>query len=192
MFPAGVAVVAFDDARVFRVDASSRAPRSRGTPRGHDGARRDRGAGKERPRRGTSSEDDATGRLAGEHGGRLRALHGVPIVAGTAGAIALLTDAAVLEASEWALLGAFADQAARALERARAFEHEHELAVRLQRSLLPTGCRARRASASPATTSPAATRSRSAATGTTPSSGRTGSSSSASATSAAAASAPRR
>ena len=42
-----------------------------------------------------------------------------------------------LESSEWDLLVSFADQAAGALERARLFAHEHELAVRLQRSLLP-------------------------------------------------------
>ena len=47
--------------------------------------------------------------------------------------------------SEWELLGAFAAQAAQALERARAFEHEHELAMRLQQSLLPADLPAARA-----------------------------------------------
>jgi anti-sigma regulatory factor (Ser/Thr protein kinase) len=71
---------------------------------------------------------------------RLTAVHSLPIPGGdgqTAGTIALLTAEARLKPSEWDLLGSFADQAAGALERARLFAHEHELAVRLQRSLLP-------------------------------------------------------
>jgi anti-sigma regulatory factor (Ser/Thr protein kinase) len=70
----------------------------------------------------------------------LRALHGVPIRdsnGAPAGGIGLLTERGRLEPSEWELLGAFAAQAARSLERARAFEHEHEVAFRLQQSLLP-------------------------------------------------------
>ena len=73
-------------------------------------------------------------------GRRLNAIHSLPIP-GTdgevAGTIALLTADERLKSSEWDLLGSFADQAAGALERARLFAHEHELAVRLQRSLLP-------------------------------------------------------
>src|SRR4029077_6563487 len=42
-----------------------------------------------------------------------------------------------LDASEWALLESFAELAAQALQRALLFEREHELADRLQRSLLP-------------------------------------------------------
>ena len=109
----------------------------------------------------------------------LKALHGVPIpdpAGRPAGGIGLLTERSRLAPSEWELLGAFAAQAAQPLERARAFEHEHEVAVRLQQSLLPSelptapGLEPRRA-----TTPPAAPESRSAATGTTPSSARTGS-----------------
>ena len=73
-------------------------------------------------------------------GGRLKALHAVPILDADGepgGGIALLTARGRLASSEWELLGAYAAQAARALDRARAFEHEHDLAVRLQRSLLP-------------------------------------------------------
>ena len=73
-------------------------------------------------------------------GRRLKALHAYP-VSGRAGApvggIALLTERPRLAKSEWELLGAFGAQAGQSLERARAFEHEHELAVRLQQSLLP-------------------------------------------------------
>ncbi len=71
----------------------------------------------------------------------LKALHGMPIAdhdGAAAGGIGLLTERALLEPSEWELLGAFAGQARHALERARAFEHEHEVAFRLQQSLLPS------------------------------------------------------
>jgi anti-sigma regulatory factor (Ser/Thr protein kinase) len=55
-----------------------------------------------------------------------------------AGGIGLLTERGRLVSSEWELLGAFAAQAAQPLERALAFEHEHEVAFRLQQSLLPS------------------------------------------------------
>ncbi len=73
-------------------------------------------------------------------GRRFRALHGLPILdrgRRPVGSISLVFPATVLEASEWALLGAFADQAGQAFERAALFEREHDLSVRLQRSLLP-------------------------------------------------------
>ena len=73
-------------------------------------------------------------------GRRLNAIHSLPIPGvddEAAGTIALVTADGRLESSEWDLLVSFADQAAGALERARLFAHEHELAVRLQRSLLP-------------------------------------------------------
>jgi anti-sigma regulatory factor (Ser/Thr protein kinase) len=73
-------------------------------------------------------------------GRRLKAVHLQPLLdeAGTRfGSIALLTERSRLDPSEWELLGVFVEQASRAFERARAFEHEHDLAVRLQRSLLP-------------------------------------------------------
>jgi anti-sigma regulatory factor (Ser/Thr protein kinase) len=74
-------------------------------------------------------------------GRTLKALHGLPIPDTSGepgGGIGLLTARSRLEPVEWELLGAYATQAARSLERAWAFEHEHELAVRLQRSLLPS------------------------------------------------------
>jgi anti-sigma regulatory factor (Ser/Thr protein kinase) len=74
------------------------------------------------------------------YGRRLKAVHSVPVLDldGTpAGSISLMTSRGRLEPSEWELLGAVVEQASRALARARAFEHEHDLAVRLQRSLLP-------------------------------------------------------
>ena len=81
--------------------------------------------------------------LSGLHargGRRLKALHSLPIIGNdgrVAGTISLLSASPRLEASEWLLLGSFAEQAANALERAWLFAREHELAVRLQQSLLP-------------------------------------------------------
>ena len=73
-------------------------------------------------------------------GRRLKSLHAYPVssrAGAPVGGIALLTERPRLAKSEWELLGAFGAQAGQSLERARAFEHEHELAVRLQQSLLP-------------------------------------------------------
>jgi serine phosphatase RsbU (regulator of sigma subunit)/anti-sigma regulatory factor (Ser/Thr protein kinase) len=73
-------------------------------------------------------------------GRRLSVIHSLPIPGPDdqpAGTIALVSAEERLGSSEWDLLGSFADQAANALERARRFAHEHELAVRLQQSLLP-------------------------------------------------------
>src|SRR5262249_34839267 len=72
-------------------------------------------------------------------GRRLRALHCMPMQvpdAQSAGGVAILRpDEAPLEPSEWALLASFAQQAAQAFERSQRFERDHDLAVRLQRSL---------------------------------------------------------
>ena len=74
-------------------------------------------------------------------GRRLRALHCMPMVGGNGepvGGLALVRSLeGPLEESDWALLASFAEQAAQALERSRQFEHDHDLAVQLQRSLLP-------------------------------------------------------
>lgn len=72
-------------------------------------------------------------------GRRLRGLHALPVVSEgrRLGTIAILSVAPQIPVGEWALLESFADQAAAALGRARVFEREHELALRLQRNLLP-------------------------------------------------------
>src|SRR5262249_10600527 len=56
---------------------------------------------------------------------------------GLLGTLGLLTREPELDASDWALLESFADLATQALQRAWRFAREHDLAVRLQRSLLP-------------------------------------------------------
>lgn len=71
---------------------------------------------------------------------RLRSLHALPILnrgGQTVGTIAVVSPRAQREGSDWALLSSFADQSGEALERAQLFEHEHAVAVRLQRNLLP-------------------------------------------------------
>jgi serine phosphatase RsbU (regulator of sigma subunit)/anti-sigma regulatory factor (Ser/Thr protein kinase) len=74
-------------------------------------------------------------------GRRLRTLHCMPIGksgAESVGGLALVRQQeAPLDASEWALLASFSELAAQAVDRVRRFAHEHDLAVQLQRSLLP-------------------------------------------------------
>src|SRR5215471_1430316 len=66
-------------------------------------------------------------------------MHGVPIrgEAELLGALAVLTPASSLDDNDRELLESFADLGAQALQRAWRFAREHDLAVRLQRSLLP-------------------------------------------------------
>jgi anti-sigma regulatory factor (Ser/Thr protein kinase) len=72
--------------------------------------------------------------------GRVQALHCLPLRAGTGraiGALCLVFPAArALDDHECAHVGWFAAESALALDRARSFEHEHTVAVSLQRSLL--------------------------------------------------------
>ncbi len=89
-----------------------------------------------------SLEDEPTLRaLYVDSGRRLRDAHSVPIPGPPGeppvGSITLLTSRHRLAPTEWELLAGFADQAVGALGRARIAEHEHELARRLQQSLLP-------------------------------------------------------
>ena len=100
-------------------------------------------------------------------------------------------DERALDETEQAHVAWCAEEAAQALDRARSYEHEHAVAVSLQRSLLAAGpARDRRASSCSAATRPAAPASRSAATGTTSCAAATASCTSPSATSPAAASPP--
>ena len=74
-------------------------------------------------------------------GRRLRSLHSVPLygVAGDViGGVALVRGSEEpLDPGEWALFNSFAEQSARAFERSRRSELDHDLALRLQLSLLP-------------------------------------------------------
>ena len=96
--------------------------------------------GKEGPRTVSLEREPELRDLYTKTGRGMRAVHGLPIAGSggePVGTISLLSTAAYLESRDWAVLRSFADQAARALERAWRFVQEHELAVRLQRSLLP-------------------------------------------------------
>ncbi|HWE82936.1 MAG TPA: SpoIIE family protein phosphatase [Gaiellaceae bacterium] len=139
-FPDAVVVVDVDSESGEEIRASSKlpgwrriagdAPRLRAVADLTTGGPRTRSLEREKPLR----------ELYLAYGRRLKALHSVPIhdqEATPVGSISLMTARGMLEPSEWELLGAVVDQASRALGRARAFEHEHDLAVRLQRSLLP-------------------------------------------------------
>ena len=55
------------------------------------------------------------------------------------GTLAVVTPAGSFEAGDWTLLESFADLGEQALQRAWRFAREHDLALQLQRSLLPGG-----------------------------------------------------
>jgi anti-sigma regulatory factor (Ser/Thr protein kinase) len=137
-FPDGVAVVGI--ASGDRLRASARSRTARLGRRTADAALLDAVAR-------VAARGPKTWPVAGEpdlavlqgSGGRLQALHGVPIRSGSdlLGTLALVTRAPTLDPGDWALLESFADLAGQALQRAWRFAREHDLAVRLQRSLLP-------------------------------------------------------
>jgi len=139
-FTNAVAIVGIEDGGLMEVKAASRMLRARRVVESTPTLELAAGLGRERP---TTIPLDRQPDLRDLHtrtGRGLRALHAVPISGPggmPAGTITLLSTAARLEPSEWDLLRSFADQATHALERAWLFVHEHELALRLQRSLLP-------------------------------------------------------
>jgi anti-sigma regulatory factor (Ser/Thr protein kinase) len=137
-FPDGIAVVAIASGDRLRASARSRRPRlGRVTA---DAARLDaiaRVAARGPKTWPLAAEPDLVA-LVGT-GDRLQALHGVPIRADSVllGTLALVTRAPALDQRDWALLESFADLGGQALQRAWRYAREHDLAVRLQRSLLP-------------------------------------------------------
>jgi anti-sigma regulatory factor (Ser/Thr protein kinase)/GAF domain-containing protein len=137
-FPDGIAVVAIASGDRLRADARSRTARLERTTA--DGALLDAVArlAARGPKSWPISGDPDLAALQGA-GGRLQALHGLPIRSDSAllGTLALVTRAPELDQGDWALLESFADLAGQALQRAWRFAREHELAIRLQRSLLP-------------------------------------------------------
>lgn len=90
---------------------------------------------------GSLEHDPALRKAYALSGRRLRSIHGIPIEGPggeRAGTITvLLTEPGGLPSRDWLLLESFAEQAGQALARTNVFEREHELAVSLQRSLLP-------------------------------------------------------
>jgi anti-sigma regulatory factor (Ser/Thr protein kinase) len=137
-FPNGIAVVAI--ASGDRLRASARSRTARLGRRTADAALLDAVArvAARGPKTWPISGEPDLAVLQGA-GGRLQALHGIPIRSGAEllGTLALITRGPALDPGDWALLESFADLAGQALQRAWRFAREHDLAVRLQRSLLP-------------------------------------------------------
>jgi len=139
-FPNAVAVVGIDTGDRPRVDVDSRMPSARGIVERAPALESIATRGLDGPTTVPLERDPELRDIHTATGRRLKALHTVPISGKTgeaAGTISLVSTNARLEPGEWALLVSFADQAASALQRALLFAHEHDLAVRLQRSLLP-------------------------------------------------------
>jgi anti-sigma regulatory factor (Ser/Thr protein kinase)/GAF domain-containing protein len=139
-FPNAVAVVAIDSDGRLLVDVDSRMPRGRRIVENATALEVIATRGREAPTTLPVDRDPALRDVHTGSGRRLKALHSLPIPdkdGRTAGTISLVSTSPRLDPGEWALLLSFADQAKNALQRAWAFAHEHDLAVRLQRSLLP-------------------------------------------------------
>jgi serine phosphatase RsbU (regulator of sigma subunit)/anti-sigma regulatory factor (Ser/Thr protein kinase) len=137
-FPNDIAVVAIESGGRLRPSARSRTARL-----GHAGADAavldavSRVAARG-PRTWQIAQEPELAPLRGA-GSALQGMHGMPIRGGSAllGTLALVTEGGELDQSDWALLESFADLGTQALQRAWRFAREHDLAVRLQRSLLP-------------------------------------------------------
>ncbi len=139
-FPDAVVVVDVESESGDEVRASSRLPGWRRVAGDAPRLRKVAALTTDTPRTRSLEREKPLRELYLAYGRRLKAVHSVPILdqeGASTGSISLMTARGRLEPSEWELLGAVVDQASRALARARVFEHEHDLAVRLQRSLLP-------------------------------------------------------
>ena len=138
-FRDAVAIVAFESLDILQVTTGSGTPQARRIIENNGALDTIARLGTGGPTSRLLEHEPALASLHAQSGRRFRALHTLPILDNgePVGTISLLGVAARLGASDWLLLGSFANQAAHALERALLFAHEHELAVRLQRSLLP-------------------------------------------------------
>jgi anti-sigma regulatory factor (Ser/Thr protein kinase)/GAF domain-containing protein len=139
-FPNAVAVVGIENQGRLQAKAASRMVRARRITESARIVELVAALGTGGPRTVSLEHESELRDLYTKTGRGMRAVHGLPIAGSgdePVGTIALLSTAAYLESHDWAVLRSFADQAARALERAWRFVQEHELAVRLQRSLLP-------------------------------------------------------
>jgi len=139
-FPNAVAVAAIEHEGRLRIETDSRLPRARRLVESGSELETIASLGLAEPTTVPLERDLRLRELYLATGRRLKAVHSLPIAAkddGAAGTITLVSTSSRLEPSEWALLVSFADQAGLALQRALLFAHEHDLAIRLQRSLLP-------------------------------------------------------
>ncbi len=139
-FPDALVVVSIDSETGPEIRAESALP---GWRRVQGDAERLKGIAaltSEQPRTRSLERERPLRHLYRSFGRRLKAVHNLPVVdesGATVGSISLATERTRLSPGEWELLGAFAEQASRSTTRARAFEHDHEVALRLQQSLLP-------------------------------------------------------
>jgi len=139
-FTDSVAAVAFESGPGALIRARSQLPQGRSLRESRASLEAIAELGKEGAKSTLIEHEPTLAPVVAAAGRRFKALHSVPILGKgnePVGTIALLNAETRLEPSDWALLGSFADQAVHALERALLYAHEHELAVRLQRSLLP-------------------------------------------------------
>jgi anti-sigma regulatory factor (Ser/Thr protein kinase)/GAF domain-containing protein len=139
-FPNAVAVVAIESGERLQIRTESRLTRARRVVESAANLETIATLGREGPITEPLDRSPELREIHAESGRRLKAVHTLPIAGKdgeAAGTVSLVSAAPRLVPSEWALLLSFADQAAHALQRALLFAHEHELALRLQRSLLP-------------------------------------------------------
>jgi anti-sigma regulatory factor (Ser/Thr protein kinase) len=139
-FPNAVAVVGIEHNGRLQVKAASRMLRARRITESARILDLVAELGRVGPRTVLLEQEPGLRDLQTRTGRGMRAVHALPIQGSgetPAGTIALLSTASTLEPSDWDMLRSFADQATYALGRAWRFVQEHELAVRLQRSLLP-------------------------------------------------------
>jgi anti-sigma regulatory factor (Ser/Thr protein kinase) len=140
VFPDAIAVVVVDSETGEEVRAASSLPGWRRVPGDSDRLRTIAALATEGPGTRSLERERSLRDVYLTFRRKLKALHAFPIVGpgdSPIGGIAILTERTSLDATEWELLAVFVSQAAQALTRARVSEHDHELAVRLQRSLLP-------------------------------------------------------
>jgi anti-sigma regulatory factor (Ser/Thr protein kinase) len=141
-FPESVAVVAVGSGEGLRSRGRSRTIRLAGPTIDaavYDAVGRRASQG---PKTWLLAEDPLLARLEEAGRPRLEALNGIPMRGSRnelLGTLAIVTPARPFEPADWTLLESFADLGANALQRAWRFAREHDLALQLQRSLLPGG-----------------------------------------------------
>ncbi len=142
-FPQSVAVVAIAAGDGLRSRGRSRTIRlGRATtidPLVYDAVGRRAAQG---PKAWPLAEDPVLARLEAVGRPRLAVINGLPMRGSRnelLGTLAVVTPAGSFEAGDWTLLESFADLGEQALQRAWRFAREHDLALQLQRSLLPGG-----------------------------------------------------
>jgi anti-sigma regulatory factor (Ser/Thr protein kinase) len=140
VFPDAVVVVSVDSGSGPEIRAESALPGWRHVARDVERIKGIAALASGQPRTRSLERERPLRQLYRAFGRRLKAVHNLPIVdesGAMVGSISVASDRTLLSPGEWELLGAFAEQASRSLGRARAFEHDHEVALRLQQSLLP-------------------------------------------------------